>query len=45
MVDTMKVKIRVKRGKGAVAAVSETISAPPPATLSTSIDSGFTEGF
>lgn len=41
----MKIKIRVKRGKGAVAAVSDTISTPAPATLSASIDSAFTEGY
>ena len=41
----MKIKIRVKRGKGAVAVVSDTIDTPAPATLSTSINSAFTEAF
>jgi hypothetical protein len=41
----MKIKIKVRRGKGAVAAVSDTVSTPARATLTTSIDEAFTEGF
>lgn len=41
----MKIKIKVRRGKGAVAAVSDTTGAPAATTITSSIDKSFMEGF
>lgn len=41
----MKIKIKVRRGKGAVAAVADTTGAPAAATVAPSIDKSFMEGF